>query len=180
MSLEITKFLQANAVGGNTAQGTANPSQNKQDSQSIFAQPTNDKAAQVKEKTDKRNADVEAHENAHQQVAGAYANGKTIEWGIDELGNPLAVNGHVNVKTPQFIAAQASPEQIEQTIQQATTVGAAAIAPLSLGGEASKLSSADETVFAQSMAVLTAANSAKSQKSPGLGEQEKKPLNLVA
>lgn len=120
---------------------------------------------QVKIKTQKRNDEVNAHEDMHQSVAGGFGGGKVIESGSDELGNSIATGGHVMIQMPQTgLTGQSSLTQIEKTEEHARIVAASAIAPEALGGDAGKLSAADKSVYAQANAVLGSTTAAKYQR----------------
>lgn len=149
--------VQQNPQGQNLFKAPNGQIANKEKAQSIFEQ-------KVTEKTLKRNNDVQAHEDAHEKVAGQYGSGKTIDFGSDQIGNPIATGGHVNVQMPGMVNFQQSLEQIEKTKEHARIVAAAAIAPESLGGEAGKLSAADKAVYAQATAALGSATIAKYQR----------------
>ncbi len=119
---------------------------------------------EITQRTNRRNRDVEAHEDAHERAAGPYATGKTINFGTDRLGNPFATGGHVRIIMPPKVTFKSSMSQIQQAEEHAKTVAAAAIAPLTLGGEAGRLSAADKAVYAQANAAFSKANDAKSRK----------------
>ena len=142
---------------------------------------------------------VNKHEDLHQQVAGSFAKGKTIETGSDELGNAIATGGHVEVKMPPSVTFQAPMSQIEKAEQHARIIAESAIAPASLGGDAGILSAADQSVYAQATSAIGAASSAKSQRTAFEGQiaqqsgqkpdknqelrpedTQRKPLNIIA
>jgi hypothetical protein len=77
---------------------------------------------QVVERLRARDAEVRAHEAAHQAAAGALGGGASFEYRIGPDGRPYAVGGHVPVR----IAPGRTPEE---TIRNAQQIRAAATAP---------------------------------------------------
>lgn len=104
--------------------------------------------------------DVRRHEQAHLSRAGKYA---TSGIHIDFDGNGMATSGHVNIAMPTL-----NPKNLKETIEQAETVEAAALAPQSFD----TLSDADKSVAAQARGIKSKAVAMKSrQDKQGLGEK---------
>lgn len=138
-------------------QGPDGQTGNKDKIDSIFL-------TKVAEKTNKRNLDVQAHEDLHESVAGKYATGKVVNYGSDQVGNPIATDGHVTINMPKKVEFKNPLDQIDETREHAKAVAASAIAPQALGGDAGRLSSADRSVYAQANALLGTAETARSQR----------------
>lgn len=150
-------LIQQNPQGQSLYQAPNGQVGTQEQAQSIFSQ-------QVAEKSKQRNQDVQKHEDLHELVAGPFATGKTIDFGSDQAGNPIATGGHVNVQMPPIVSFKAPMAQIQQAEEHARAVAASAIAPSTLGGDAGTLSSADKSVFAQASIGLGTATAAKSQR----------------
>jgi len=150
-------LIQQNPQGKELYKAPTGQDVQKEQAFSIFEQ-------EVAKKTQKRNADIIAHEDLHESVAGQFATGKVINYSSDQLGKPIATDGHVNVKMPPKIEFKNSMPQILQAEEHAKAVAASAIAPQSLGGEAGRLSAADKSVYAQALSALSTAIGAKSQR----------------
>lgn len=104
-------------------------------------------------------ADVYRHESAHLSKAGKYA---TSGINIDFDGNGMATSGYVNIAIPKL-----NPKNLQETIEQAETVEAAALAPQSFDD----LSDADISVAAQARGMKSKAIAMKSkQDKQGIGE----------
>lgn len=131
---------------------------------SFQSNPQKQLAVKIKQTTDQRNRDVNAHEDAHKSAAGVYGGPKVIEFGSDQLGNKVALGGHVSIKMPPVVTFHAPMTQIEKAERHAGIVSFAATAPRSLGGDAGKLSDADRSVNAQAAKALLAAHTAKFQR----------------
>lgn len=121
--------------------------------------------ANIEKRTKDRNDAVQSHEAAHAAAAGPYGGGIHIQFGSNELGQPLALGGHVPIKMPPMVDVFTPMKKIEQAQSHARTVAFAAIAPRD------ELSSADKAVYAQAMTALATADRAKS---------ERKFLNILA
>ncbi len=119
---------------------------------------------EVTKHSKQRNADIIAHENAHERTAGQFATGKVINYGTDQIGKPIATDGHVSVKMPPKVDFKNPMPQILQAEEHAKAVAASAIAPASLGGDAGRLSAADQSVHARAMSTLGITKTAKSQR----------------
>ena len=105
-------------------------------------------------------ADVYRHEAAHLSKAGKYA---TSGINIDFDGNGMATSGHVNIAMPTL-----NPKNLKETIEQAETVEAAALAPQGFDD----LSDADKSVAAQARGIRSKAIAMKNkQDKQGLGEK---------
>lgn len=128
---------------------------------------------QIKQETDQRNRDVNAHEDAHKSAAMSFGGAKVVENGRDALGNKVALGGHVSIQMPPVVTFHAPMTQIEKAEKHAAIVSFAAVAPRSLGGDAGKLSDADRAVHAQAEKALLAAHSAKFERVSFEGKSSK-------
>ncbi len=121
-------------------------------------------AAKVKAKSDARTADVESHEAAHAAAAGSYGGGINITFGSDQLGNRVALGGHVPIQMPPKVSFKNLLSDIDKAEKHAEIVAFAAVAPAGLGGNAGKLSAADIAVHSAALKARALAGSARSER----------------
>jgi len=97
----------------------------------------------------KRDADVRAHERAHQMAAGGLAGGATFTYQRGPDGQLYAIGGEV----PITIAPGRTPEE---TLQRARTVRSAALAPAEPSGPDRAVAAAAASMEAQAQQEISA------------------------
>lgn len=100
----------------------------------------------------KRDADVRAHERAHQMAAGGLAGGATYTYQRGPDGQLYAIGGEV----PISVGPGRTPEE---TIQRARTVRSAALAPASPSGPDRAIAAAASSMEAQALQEINARES---------------------
>ncbi|MDO9018664.1 MAG: putative metalloprotease CJM1_0395 family protein [Deltaproteobacteria bacterium] len=113
----------------------------------------------------KRDADVRAHERAHQMAAGGLAGGATYTYQRGPDGQLYAIGGEV----PITVGPGRTPEE---TLQRARTVRSAALAPAEPSGPDRAIAAAAASMEAQALQEINARESTSSKGDRRTGAYE--------